>query len=191
MRGLSRGEALLHLNTLSSTHLWLYIDMDRGRHSESGLSKSVWSDADFDQMGWHDATIHGLAVHTEGLAENFLSRLLIDLDYILDWVQPTPPEEYFSFWVSPATLVFDDVRDIEGDIDSSVAELEIASLHRLMPDDTRRDLPRWHIEGHAFDLKFRSSGYHQYIRQAPILTPQQSLSVSERRGITFTELGFN
>jgi hypothetical protein len=165
--------------------------MDRGHHSKSGLSKSVWSDADFDQMGWHDATIHGLAVYTEGLAENFLSRLLIDLDYIVDWVQTTPLEERFSFWVSPATLVFDDVRDIEGDIDSNVAELEIADLHRLMPDDTRPDLPRWHIEGHTFDLKFRSSGYHQYIRQAPILTLQQSLSLSERRGIIFTEVGFN
>jgi hypothetical protein len=95
--------------------------------------------------------------------------------------------------VSPATLVFDDVWDLEADIDckGSFPELEIAGLHRSMPDDSRHDLPRWYIEGHAFDLKFRASGYHQYIRQAPILIPQQSLSLAERRGFAFTEVGFD
>jgi hypothetical protein len=161
-----------------------------GSHPKPRLSKSVWSDADFDQMGWHDATIHGLAVHTEGLAENFRSRLLVDLDYVVEWVQPASPEEHFSFWVSPATLVFD-VWDLVGDIDSQFAELEIAGLQRSMPDDRRPDLPRWHIEGRAFDLKFGASGYRQYIRQAPILTSQQSLSLAARRGFAFTEVGFN
>jgi len=36
--------------------------MSGGAHPESGLSKSVWSDADFEEMGWHDATVHGLYV---------------------------------------------------------------------------------------------------------------------------------
>jgi hypothetical protein len=163
-----------------------------GIHPESGLSKSVWSAADFDQMGWHDAAIHGLALHTEGESETLLSRLLVDLDYIVRWVHPVPPDGYFSFWVSPATLVFDDVWDLEADIDCKgvVPGLEIADLHRLMPDDGRNNLPRWHIEGHAFDMRFRASGYHQYLRRAPVLIPRQSLSLAERGGLAFTEVGF-
>lgn len=40
--------------------------------------KGVWSEADFDRMLWHDATIHALALHSEGLGESFQSRLLIE-----------------------------------------------------------------------------------------------------------------
>ncbi|HEX2286112.1 MAG TPA: hypothetical protein VHI10_15010 [Mycobacterium sp.] len=166
--------------------------MDSGSHRESGLSKSVWSDADFDQMGWHDATVHGLAVHTDEEAETFLSRLLLDLDYIVRWVHPVPPEKYFTFWVSPATLVFDGVWDLEGDIGCAglVPSLEIVDLHRSLSDDGRHDQPLWHIEGLRFDLKFRASGYAQYLRQPPVLIPGQSLSVAERGGFAFTEFGF-
>jgi hypothetical protein len=156
----------------------------------SGLAKSVWSDADFDQMLWHDVTIHAVATHTEGLAENFQSRLLIDLDYIAAWVRPTSPDDGFSFWVSPATLVFDDVWDLAGNVDCQSCELTMNGLRRLPLNDRRPDLPRWHIEGHEFDLKFHASGYRLYIRRAPVLTDEQTLSLAERDGLAFAEIGY-
>lgn len=163
--------------------------MGNGGHQGSGLSKSAWSDADFEEMGWHDATIHGLSVQA---TEEILPRLLLDLDYIVRWVHPVPPATHFSFWVSPATLVFEDVWDLEGDLDfkGTIPDLEIDGLHRLVPDDGRQDLPLWHIEGHAFELKFRASGYRQYFRQAPTLISRQALPYSERGGCAFTEVGF-
>jgi hypothetical protein len=65
--------------------------MSTGSHPESGLTKSIWSDADFDVMGWHDVTIHGLCVQP-GASDNLLPRLLLDIDYIVRWVHPLPPE---------------------------------------------------------------------------------------------------
>ncbi|MFC6066832.1 hypothetical protein [Streptomyces ochraceiscleroticus] len=160
-----------------------------GYHRESGLAKSVWSESDFEDMGWHDATVHGLYVQrTDGV----LPRLLLDLDYIVRWVHPIPPAKYFSFWMSPATLVFDEFWDIEGDFDhkGTYPELTIDDVHRLVPGDGRADFPQWHIEGHAFDLKFRAAGFRQYFRQAPRLSSVQVLSPAERGGCCFTEAGF-
>lgn len=160
--------------------------MSGGEHQESGLSKSVWSDADFEEMGWHDATIHGVYLQQ---TDAVLPRLLLDLDYIVRWVHPLPPEEYFSFWLSPATLAFEDVWDLEGDL--AGADLQIDTLHRLAPDDGREDLPLWHIEGHAFDLKFRASSYRQYFRRPPRLNSRLMLSPTARGGCSFDEVAFD
>lgn len=58
--------------------------MDSSGHQESGLSKSVWSDADFEETGWHDASVHGLYVQE---TEKVLPRLLLDLDHIIQFRQ--------------------------------------------------------------------------------------------------------
>ncbi|MFF4169652.1 hypothetical protein [Streptomyces sp. NPDC001744] len=164
--------------------------MDSGSHQASGLSKSVWSDADFEEMGWHDATVHALYVQQ---TDDILPRLLLDLDYIVRWVHPVRPAKNFSFWVAPATLVFEDVWDLEGDLDfkGTPPDLEIDEVRRLVPDNGRQDLPQWHIQGHAFDLKFRASCFRQYFRRAPQFTSAQVLSDAERGGCCFTEVGFD
>ncbi|WP_329333955.1 hypothetical protein OG866_11500 [Streptomyces sp. NBC_00663] len=161
-------------------------------HAESGLEKGVWSDADFERMGWHDVTIHALSVER---TDAVLPRLLFDLDYVVRWVHPTPPETYFSFWVAPATLVFEDVWDLEGDLDFSgqSLDMEIDALHRLPPKDDRpvgSEVPLWHIEGHAFDLRFRATGFRQFIRQPPRLGRRRVLGYAERGGASFAEMPF-
>jgi len=40
------------------------------------LEKSVWTETDFEKMGWNDVVIHGLSF---GLAQY---ELLFDIDYI-------------------------------------------------------------------------------------------------------------
>lgn len=164
--------------------------MGSGGHEESGLAKSVWSDADFAHMGWHDATIRGLCLQP---ADDRPPRLLFDLDYIVRWVRPAPPEVSFSFWVSPATLAFDEVWDLEGDLDfkGTRPDLEIADLHRLPPADYRPDLPAWRVEGHCFELTFRASGYRQFFRRAPRLVARSALPFADRGGCSFDEVGFN
>ncbi|MEU3464532.1 hypothetical protein ABZ721_31855 [Streptomyces sp. NPDC006733] len=167
--------------------------MGHGSHQQSGLSKSVWRDADFDLMGWHDATIHGLSVQP---ASDILPSLLLDLDYIVRWVHPVPPATRFAFWVSPATLVFDSVFDLVGDLDFTglTLDLEIDAVHRMTSGDTRPNfshMPRWHIEGHAFDLTFRAAGFRQYLRQAPRRISRTALSPADRGGCAFTQRGFS
>ena len=50
------------------------------------LEKAVWTDDDFSLMGWHDATVYAAAT----LPESF--ELVLDIDYILKWVDPVQRE---------------------------------------------------------------------------------------------------
>ncbi|MEU4525843.1 hypothetical protein AB0F52_44865 [Amycolatopsis sp. NPDC024027] len=153
----------------------------------SGLSKAVWTDADFPQMGWHDCRIHALGFLEDD--DPPPGRLLLDLDYIVRWVEPARREKHFTFWITPATLVFDQAWDITGDIGPLHGSLEIADLHRLDPPDDK-PYPLWHIEGHEFDLKLRARGFRQYLRMAPKHVPRQVLAMTERGGLSFAEQAF-
>jgi hypothetical protein len=89
------------------------------------------TDEDFEAMDWHDTCVHAVAVEDDGW-----SRLLLDLDYIVKPVHPEPPERVLSFWVAPATLVFENVWDLEGDI---VAASGMAQRVLLMIRDVQRE----------------------------------------------------
>ncbi len=89
--------------------------------------------------------------------------------------------------IRPRLLLDLDFRDL-------ALDLEVDRVHRLVADDERPNFahcPLWHIEGHAFDLKFRASGFHQYFRQTPKLVSRQALPHAARGGCAFTELGFS
>lgn len=163
--------------------------MSRGRHDQSGLTKNFWTDADFAEMGWHDATVHGLYVQE---SDDILPNLCLDLDYIVRWVHPVTPETHFGFWLSPATLVFDGVWDLVGDLDfgGMAPDLDIDDLHRREPEDRDDGCPVWHLEGHSFELRFRASGFRQYFREVPRLMQRRSLKPLERGGCSFAETAF-
>ena len=59
------------------------------------------------------------------------SQDALDLDYIVRWMEPTRSERYFTFWLSPATLVFEGAWDIKGQLGPLHEALEIADIHRL------------------------------------------------------------
>ena len=164
--------------------------MTEGSDATSGPTKSVWSDGDLDQMLWHDATVHAIAFHAEGPPGSYVSRLLIDLDYIVAW-PPAESKVCSPFYVAPATLVFDDVYDIDGQISSLSPSLTIDRVLRSPVDDRLPHLAQWHIEGHEFELKFRALGYRLYLRQPPTLIDRQELSLAERGGFAFTEVGYD
>lgn len=152
---------------------------------EYKVEKWVWTDADFDEMGWHDSRVHAMAF----LPEDF--ELVFDIDYIFEWVQPKPGETYFKFWVAQATLVFENVYDVELDIDSYNSKLEIDSIRR---EDARA--PRnvqyidkgtewlWVMECQEGEVRFRSVGYKQFIREAPRLGKTQAIDLKVR-GFSF------
>lgn len=158
-------------------------------HPPSGLAKAVWTDADFPAMGWHDCRVHAINVaeyEDETLPPN---RLLLDLDYIVRWVEPAPGQRHFTFWVAPATLVFEEAWDITGDIGPLYGCLEIADLHRL-PAPDGKPYPEWHVEGHSFDLRLRARGFRQYFRSPPRHVSRQVLTSRERGGVGFAEQAF-
>ncbi|NJK90389.1 MAG: hypothetical protein HC904_00280 [Blastochloris sp.] len=144
------------------------------------LSKAIWTEEDFDQMGWHDATVHALAFSTDTF------ELLLDIDYIYAWVDPKPPEEHFNFWISPCTLVFSNVYDFSASIELSQG-LEVSDLSRV--DETkprnsdyikREKEWKWIFDCQQGELSFRSVGFQQITRKMPTRGKRQSFSWEER-----------
>jgi hypothetical protein len=151
------------------------------------LEKLVWSDDDFEQLGWHDATIHAIAFGPNDFV------LSLDVDYIFKWMEPAAGEEFFQFWVAPCTMVFQNVYDIELEATSYGGPL-------LSVDELRRSDPRspknaahigrdcewlWTFECHHGELSFRAVGFQQYVRRPPILSRMQVLGIMERGGYSF------
>ena len=154
-------------------------------NQEYKLEKWIWTDADFDAMGWHDSSIHAVAF----FPENF--EMVFDIDYIFYWIDPQPNETYFKFWVAPATLVFKNVHDVEFEIDSYNGTLQIDNITR---EDERLPINAeyvgkagewlWTIDCQEGEIRFRSVGFEEFIRTAPALTQSQRLD-RKVRGISF------
>jgi hypothetical protein len=148
------------------------------------LEKSIWTEADFDQMGWHDATIYGIAF----LNDTF--ELAFDIDYIFEWVRPVAPDPGFRFSVAPCTLVFTNVIELAVDL-KPYAELSIDYLSRNAPGvplnaqyiGQQIDW-RWTMDCGAGTVTFRAAGYTLYVRQAPI-HGGQAIPLDVRGGISF------
>lgn len=146
------------------------------------LTKWVWTDADFAEMGWHDATVHAVA----SIPETF--ELLFDIDYILQWRAPAPSEENFTFWIAPATLIFEHVAEIDFQLQSSNGEFSIQDIHRLderVTPNRKMTSWLWVIEGNEGSIRFRAGGYKQYFRTQPILVSSQRLLYTQRNGLSF------
>lgn len=144
---------------------------------------TVTSDTNFEHMNWHDCSIHAWSIETEHY------DLAMDIDYIQQWLAPSTPLAAFSFLISPATLVFHEVRDISIRVPSAASPLKISRIRRengqLTPNGKYTDY-HWVVECAHGWMEMQATGYTQYLRAAPIRTHSQSLSVEQRGGISFT-----
>jgi hypothetical protein len=153
------------------------------------LDKTVWTDADFDVMGWHDCNIYALTFNI-GKYE-----LLFDIDYIFKWVNPEGSDKFFKFWVAPATFIFENVYDFT--MDTFDLKLIIDEINRDEPkppknkDFIKRDIEwSWTIELHSGNISFQSIGYRLYVRNPPILLSTQVIDMNTRGGISFAQASF-
>lgn len=157
------------------------------------LEKSIWTQDDFDNMGWHDANIYGMII--EKGEEPWQGNLIFDIDYIFEWIHPVPPQEYFSFWVAPCTLIFKEVYDVKIDIDyrgGAFDLLEISDLDLISKyeQETGVIIYEWQMGLQEGDIRFKSLGFDQIVRKAPVYTNSQVLSLEERGGISFVKQAF-
>jgi hypothetical protein len=148
------------------------------------LNKSIWTEEDFDTMGWHDSPIYGIS-----FGDNF--EFLLDIDYIFKWLETG---EGYRFLISPCTLVFENVHDINIEIRESYSRLEIDNIYRENPqrpkngDFIKRDTEfEWLIETQQGTISFKSVGYKQFVRQALRLIESQVIGVDARGGISFAK----
>ncbi|MDU0369667.1 hypothetical protein ACFPAF_04615 [Hymenobacter endophyticus] len=137
------------------------------------LEKWVWTEADFEQMGWHDARIY---------AVQFGQEISFDIDYIFQWVQ-SDEDDYFSFWVAPATLIFPEAVHVAWAIDFRPnQELEIEHISR---QTSAIGATVWCIETHQGDIRITAEGFRQIIRRPPTLQVGQQITPEERGASNF------
>jgi hypothetical protein len=153
------------------------------------LGKNIWTQNDYEQMGWHDCNIYGLTFFP--LDDIGTTNLIFDIDYIFKWVDPIPPKQTFSFWISPCTLVFKDTFALTINIDrrgGTTDMLEIADLYLIdkVEQETNKWVYEWSIDLHEGNITFKSSGFEQIVRQKPFFTDSQCLTLGERNGISFS-----
>ncbi|WBA40762.1 hypothetical protein [Hymenobacter canadensis] len=133
------------------------------------LEKWIWTEADYEQMGWHDARIY---------AVQFGKDISFDIDYIFQWVQ-ADKDDYFSFWVAPATLIFTEATHVALTMDFRPnQELEIEDIRR---ESSAAGVTEWHLETHQGDIIITAEGFRQVIRRPPTLQVGQQI-ISEERG---------
>ncbi len=129
------------------------------------LEKKIWTDDDFDQMGWHDCNIYKVRL-TEDLE--------LDIDYILQWNEPDLEGLPFTFWIAPATLVFKQVKDLT--LEFSIGYEDAFEIEDIERDDQQL----WTIITRHGDFQFTCEGFEQFIRQDPFFEFGQTISYQRR-----------
>ena len=154
---------------------------------EYQLERWIWTEDNFENMGWHDCRIYAIAFSPDTF------EVLLDIDYIFQWIHPEPEEKSFKFWVSPATLVFQNVYNVEFDVLTTTG-LEIDHIRREQPRAPRNAAYieheiewLWTLDCQQGDIRLWSVGYQQYIRATPRLDEAQKLGLSARGGYSFAK----
>jgi hypothetical protein len=90
--------------------------------------------------------------------------------------------------VAPVTMVFENVYDINLDIESYNGEIVIADLHMENPKKTKNGQLiefTFRFDCHQGEITLIATGYKMYIRQKPKLLNKQRFDFIERGGISF------
>jgi hypothetical protein len=153
------------------------------------LIKHLYTESDFDTMSWHDCHIHAFSFNDD-------YELLLDIDYMFEWVKPKKGGKYYKFWIAPCTLIFENVHTVELELDSGQPIIDL--IQRENPQIT----PASAYLGKAFEydwsmemingvMTFKSVGFKQYVRQPPILFHEQKIEMQIRGGINFERVTFS
>ena len=118
-------------------------------------------------------------------------RLLLDIDYLVEWLPPDPGTRLLSVMVSPATLVFDNASDVVANIDMTGWGFQPSILDLEREGPSEHGIWTWKLNGDLFDISVQSRGFTQYLRREPVWSRGQRLSVEERGGLSFAEQGFS
>lgn len=147
------------------------------------------TDADFEQLSWHDCTIWGLEFHPpDPEAGDWTCDLALDIDFIVEWLCGVGSPSRFR--VAPATLRFHTVSDLRlavawGAGGVLLHEMSIDRVERepLPPASSERPGYRWRIAlnwPQSGEITFAAVGLTQTLRGAPIVTERQSLTRRQR-----------
>ena len=143
-----------------------------------------WTEANFDEMCWHDNHVHALRIE-EG--EHGTGQLTLDIDYIVEWL--CPQDGNFSFRVAPATLTFHDVFALKIHVDWASVQAGMRPFSIDGIEREKREHPSGHVDWswtirvnwpEGF-ISFTGTRFTQVLRSEPIATQSQSLEPAQRK----------
>ena len=149
--------------------------------------KFIWSEEDFEQMNWHDVIVHAFSI----VPKEYDYELMLDIDYIFEWIKPVPPDTHYLFIIAPATISFPGAWDIETDLSTrkDISEpISILDIQRSNPRETNvADIIGWDwkIILEQGSISFSGYGFKQYIRKEPMVSDSNVLEVAQRGDISF------
>jgi hypothetical protein len=143
--------------------------------------KRFFTEVDFEQMDWRDNSIHAVAFGPGP------SELSLDIDYLFtgEQLDSSAPAQQ-TFWVSPATLVFEGIVELRIGCEPVAAPLTILRIERepVKPAKLPKKLWLWKIVCTEGEWVFGATGYRQVIRRPPELVSRPRLEPGERGGYT-------
>lgn len=149
-------------------------------------NNSKFDTKDFAEINWHDCKIHGLAFDEAEF------KFFLDIDLIIEWIEPLSNDDGYKFKVAPATLIFMNVWNLVFDINTNLAlDIDGVSMqnpHRPKNADYIQNENEydWNIVLQQGEVSFNSIGFEIYIRKPPEIINEQSFMLKERGGISFS-----
>ena len=149
----------------------------------------------FDGWMWHDNLIYALRLDApDPDAGNWRSDLVLDIDFISDWL--CQADGSVKFRVAPATLTFHDVTDLRIAVDfrdsahrQTINELSISEVERTEtnPEGSSGEQVyyRWTIKLNLpadGEIAFGASGYSLALRDEAMLLDQGRIPPGQRQG---------
>lgn len=154
-------------------------------------NKKVYNTNDFGALDWHDCKIYGFAFDDDTF------QFYLDIDLIIEWISPTSDGGGYKFKIAPTTLIFKNVWNLVFDIDTNLS-LDIDGISMQNPhspkniafisEKTEYD---WNITLQQGEISFNSTGFELHIRKPPEIRQEQSFSLKERGGISFSTINQN
>ncbi len=146
--------------------------------------KKVVTEADFQDLSWHDCTLWGLAIRAGAPEENdWTKQLVLDIDYIVEWFNK---DGKLNFLVAPATLTFEEVNNRHIQIDFEEIK-GVNTLNEISMDRIEQEKNGWTIylnSPRGGVIRFDASGFTRVLESAPIANGnRQSLSLSKREAL--------
>jgi mannose-6-phosphate isomerase-like protein (cupin superfamily) len=148
------------------------------------MDEYLWTEKDFERMGWHDNHVHGLQIIK---GDYGAGQLILDIDYILEWIDVS--EGRCKFRILPAVLKFKGVTRLRLALDyetptAGLGPFSIHAIERKYEPRERYEAQIWTIvinwpEG---EIRFEAEGFEQRGVGEPQVVDEQYLGFEERAG---------
>jgi len=137
------------------------------------LLEQSYTDTSLDKLGFHDCYVFGIRWDAEGHA------IVIDLDYVAEWVSPDSEHDSYRFWVAKAELRFRNVDEVTLRLEwgNLPPICQIQDLHRRKARTTPNGRTQWlwELELSTPDggMRLWSTDFELRIHGAPLLSDTQ------------------